>query len=279
MAELRIPPDGLAVFIDDTGHEQLAGNHTFYGLGGCAVMGSDFNRLIAGPWAIVRLLVTGNEDTPLHASTFGRTATSQQLGDVVRFFRENPFMRIAAAGTTATQVPDAIPLMRVVLETLKLRIVDVAKWMPFRSMQVVFEDNPRANRLVATYFGDFKLTADGQPIPVRCYRMPKRANNPALEVADFIANAVGGHARRTLVQKKSGFGKDFKAIFHDIDGRLVSFMGIETVTETLLSRASDGARGVVTGKARAARCGRGDGTLCREKSSRASSSHKVGQRP
>ena len=60
--------------------------------------------------------------------------------------------------------------------------------------------------------------------------MPKSAKEPALEV-NFIANAIGGHARHTLVDKKPGFRKDFRAIFHGVDRRLVSFIGIERVDE------------------------------------------------
>jgi len=32
-----IDPDTLLFMLDDTGHETLAGNHTFYGLGGIAL--------------------------------------------------------------------------------------------------------------------------------------------------------------------------------------------------------------------------------------------------
>ena len=99
MDQLILEPDGLYVFVDDTGHERLAGQD-FYGLGGCAFMGAEYDRLIRGPWSLVRFVVNGDIDAPLHASDFGRTATPQQTREVVRFFREKPFMRIATAGAT-----------------------------------------------------------------------------------------------------------------------------------------------------------------------------------
>lgn len=230
MSQLTLLPETLYVFVDDTGHEHLAGS-SFYGLGGCAVLGRDYERLIAGPWSLVRLVVMGDEHAALHAADFGRSATPHQLEDVVRFFREKPFMRLGAAGAVTTVLPDDIPLMQTVLGSLKLRIIEVAKWTPFTAIKVIFEANQRANRLVRRYFGDFRVTAEDKEVPVDCYFMPKSAKEPALEVADFIANAIGGHARHTLVDKKPGFRKDFRAIFHGVDPRLVSFIGIERVEE------------------------------------------------
>ena len=64
-------------------------------------------------------------------------------------------------------------------------------------VEPIFEANQRANKLVQRYFGDFRVTADDKEVPVDWYFMPKSAREPALEVADFIANAIGGHARHT----------------------------------------------------------------------------------
>jgi hypothetical protein len=228
MTNLTLQPDCLYVFIDDTGHEHLAGSD-FYGLGGCAVMGRDYERLIAGPWAAVRLLAAGNEHTPLHAAPFGRKSSPQQKAAVVQYFRQQPIRRIGAAGATTTIVPEQFPLMQLVVESLKQRIVAVAKWMSFKSITVIFEDNPRANGLISAYFGDARFRLNGKEVPTDFYFLPKRAHDPALEVADFIANAIGGHARRTLVENNHRFGQDFRAIFHNIDWRGVSFMGIERV--------------------------------------------------
>jgi len=223
---LILHPHGLYVFCDDTGHEHLAGQN-FYGIGGCAVLGRDYVRLISEPWSEVRLLIEGDRRAPLHASKFGRGATPRQLDVVSRFFRERPFMRVGAAGASTTViVPKGLPLMRVVLEVLKQRIVNVAQHCHFESVTVVFENNPRANRYVQAYFADVQFRIGTREVPTECCFMPKSANECALEVADFVANAVGGHARRNLVQERDGFRMDFKAVFHSVDERLANYLGV-----------------------------------------------------
>jgi hypothetical protein len=231
-SNLVLPFDTLAIFADDTGHEHLKGC-SFYGLGACAILGSEYERLIRAPWSQVREAIHGDPAAPLHASDLTGKATREQLEKVAQFFREQPIRRLGAAGTSTTNLPDGEPLMRFVVETFKRRIVDIAKWTPFKSIIVVVESNPRANRLIEQYLGEMRVEEDGRPIPVEFYFMEKKpSHDPALEVADFIANAIGNQARFNQVDKRAGFRKDFQAIFHGVDRKLVSFMGIEKVEIT-----------------------------------------------
>jgi hypothetical protein len=43
--ELKITNDPLLVFIDDTGHEAFKGSHSYYGLGGCVLLGAGYEWL------------------------------------------------------------------------------------------------------------------------------------------------------------------------------------------------------------------------------------------
>jgi hypothetical protein len=231
MSNLTLPPQAACVFVDDTGHEHLAGA-SFYGLGACAVLVCEYDRLIRTPWSDVRHVINGDPMVPLHASDLTGRATREQLQHIARFFRKQPFGRLGAAGTSTTILPDGEPLMRFVIEVLKLRIMDVLKWMPFTSIVIIFESNPRANQLVEQYFGDVRFQVDGKNIPAEFYFMPKSSGDLGLEVADFIANAIGNQARFRQIDKMPGFRKDFQSIFHDIDPKLTSFMGIEKVEIT-----------------------------------------------
>ena len=225
------------MFVDDTGHEALVPGHAVYGLGGCAVMENDLDRLIRQPWREVRKAVTGSPDTPLHASEFSQGARREDIEAVAKFFREQPFARLGSIITIkSTLAPDLGPVPTIA-KTLQARMVDIAQWTPFKELKVIFEASERAGPLIQAAFSDFSLAEDGRPIPVECYFMPKSANEPALEVADFIMHAVGRQARQNLKQR-GVFVPDFKAVFQSVDQKLVSFIEIESVVKNEASPAS-----------------------------------------
>jgi hypothetical protein len=235
-------PDGcLAVFVDDTGHEALVKGHPVYGLGGCAVMGRDFERVIWQPWREVRRRVTGSPDTPLHASEFSRFATQENIEAVADFFRSQPFARIGAIISIETKLANDLGPVATIAAVLQKRIVDIARWTPFDSLAIIFESSERADPLIQDAFQGFAIAEAGKPIPVDFYLMPKSAGEPALEVADFIMHAVGRQVRKNLARRE-GFALDYQAVFHSVDQRLVSYMEVGSVTPTWKSWIRTGAR-------------------------------------
>jgi hypothetical protein len=225
---LTIADQSLVVFVDDTGHEALVSGHPVYGLGGCAVMAGNLDRLIRHPWHEVRRKVTGSADTPLHAAAFARTATPEQIEAVAAFFRTEPFARIGATVSVATRMIGDLGPVNAIAGVLKNRIVDIAWWTRFSEVNVIFEASERADRHIEAAFQDFRLEEGGAQIPVECYFMPKAAHDPALEVADFIMHAVGRQARRRI-EGKEGFAPDFAAVFHGQDPKRGSFMDVSEV--------------------------------------------------
>jgi hypothetical protein len=226
--DLILPNDCLTVFVDDTGHEALVKGHPVYGLGGCAIVAADLDRVIRNPWREVRRKVTGSPDTPLHASSFGQKASQDQIRSVSEFFGANPFSRFGAIVSTTTTFADEMDAVSTIAGVLKNRIIDIAKWWAFRELKVIFESSERADRLIEGAFENFQLQENGRPIPVECYFMPKRAGDAAIEVADFVMHAVGRQARRKL-QGRDGFAPDFAAVFHTVDRKLISFIEVDKV--------------------------------------------------
>ncbi len=228
MTQLLLNDRSLVVFVDDTGHERLVKDHPVYGLGGCAIMASDLDRIVRQPWREVRKFVKGSENEPLHACKFWRRATEKQKKVVSSFFTY-PFFRFGAILSINTQYSQDIEIIEIIAKTLQSRIRDIAKWTRFEELHVIFESSERANDLIQKEMQDFGLQEDGKSIPIECYFMSKSACDPALEVADFVMYAVQRQARRKLGFKESG-RNNFSSVFHSVDRRLVSYMDIDKVS-------------------------------------------------
>jgi hypothetical protein len=225
---LKILPNSLVVFVDDTGHEELKQkDHPVYGLGGCAVMAENLDTLLVQPWRNVRQNILGSPDTPLHASEFAQIAKPEQIATIVKFFRSQPFCRLGAIMTNDTTTADGMNGIKTIANTLMNRIVDIAKWTPFTKIYIIFESSKRANPLIERAFQGYNFYEDDKPIPIECFFMPKSEHHPALEVADFIVHAVGRQARHAV--KGNDFLPDFKAVFHEVDEKLVSYMKVDKV--------------------------------------------------
>ncbi len=230
MTNLVLPDRCLAVFVDDTGHEALVEGQPVYGLGGCAALGHDLDRLVRAPWREVRRQITGSSNAPLHASQFRPFATPENIEVVVRFFRNNPFARIGAIISTNTVLADEFGTVPTIAMTLQRRIAEVASWTAFESIAVILESSQRANRLIEQALQDFRveIKEDDKPVPIEFYFMEKKHGEPALEVADFVMHAVGRQARQNL-KKRGDFVPDFRAVFHGVDRKLFSFSELSSV--------------------------------------------------
>jgi hypothetical protein len=225
---LTLPDGSLVIFVDDTGHEALVPGQPVYGLGGCAVMSEHLNAIIRQPWQEVRRKVTGSPNTPLHASEFSRGAKPDDIEAVARFFHKQPFARLGAIISINTKLLQDHGPVPTIAKVLQNRIVDIARTTPFKELHAIFEASQRADPLVEDAMQGFGLEENGNPIPVECYFMPKSAGEPALEVADFIMQAVGRQARHNITQR-GVFLPDFAAVFHSVDRRLTSFIEVDSV--------------------------------------------------
>ena len=222
--ELILSADSLAVFVDDTGDELLQDPfQKVFGLGGCAVMGSNLDKVIRQPWREVRREIAGSPDKPLHATDVH--PSSEQIETISSFFKTQPFARFGAICSVETDLDRDLAPLIVTVETLKRRILEILKWQPFRSVEIVFEHSQRLAQKIEAAFAGFSLEENGQSINVGLSWLPKAAHEPALEVADFLANTIGTQVRHRIANKP-GFAKNFAAFFQHPGRRLVSFIDI-----------------------------------------------------
>ena len=230
--DLVLPPQSLVVFIDDTGHEDLANGHLVYGLGGCAVLGSRLDWDIRQPWRELRKAVLGDYGAPMHASEITRFIDRKKMAVIGSFFEVVPFMRIAVALTVKTEMPDLVERLQVMAPCLIQRIIEILNWTPAQSVSIIFESNERNNAEILRYFSNITIGEEGNNIPIELYFMPKSANEPGLEIADFIMHSVHGLARNRAEGGDGYHRLDFKSAFQSVGPKLASFMLMDKITYT-----------------------------------------------
>jgi len=154
--------------------------------------------------------------------------TQNQIDAITSFFTSQHIARIAVTITSITKLHQDLSTVELVSKALLNRIADVAKWTQFGQLAVVIESSERADPLLQAALKDLRLEDDGKVIPAQIYFMPKSAQEPALEVADFLAHTAGAQAK-WRVDGKSGFRRDYKAMFQSVDPKLVSRFDIDLV--------------------------------------------------
>lgn len=217
----------LFIAIDDTGHEEFKDpNYQVFGIGGCAFLVRDYQRLIETPWNYICASHFQDVQRPMHACDL--QPTKEQIEVLNKFFESFEFFRIAVTASINTNKEIDNDFIDIVGSCLLQRICEVGKWAEFDRVFVLFEESDRIqNRVMRSMHGK-KLIRDGIEIDIELGVMPKSACFPPLEVADFIVHTAGAQTQ-SRISGKQGFRKDFGEIFRSIDKRLVSFMDITKV--------------------------------------------------
>jgi hypothetical protein len=209
--EIKPRVDDLLVFVDDTGHETFAGNQGYYGLGGCVVTGLAYEH-VKTKWREVRQAINGDPDTPLHGSDVTANPKAESFAAISAFFEDRSFARVAATTTKSVWVPANMHPCVPVMGQLAKEIEAIAALVPCRRVWIILESSDRADPVVKRCFGQLASIVTAQALPVEHWFMPKSANEPGLEVADFIVSAAGSEVQRRL-RGKSGHAPDFNDVF------------------------------------------------------------------
>jgi hypothetical protein len=223
--ELKIRNDWLLLFLDETGHETFAGNHPYYAVGGCGTLGANY-EVVKAQWKELRRTVNGDPETPLHAADLDYTP--ENLAAVTQFFTSRDFARFAVAATNKTNFAVDLHAMAAVMGMLKQHIARLVSVLPCTTVALIFESSERGDPLVRQHFGELGLLEEERPLPtVHCF-MPKSANEPGLEIADFVASAAGTQAR-FYHRGRTDFAKDYQAVFHKFPSPFSQFFHIAEV--------------------------------------------------
>jgi hypothetical protein len=226
----EIPDSYLLVAIDETGHEHPDPHHPAFGLGGCAFPAGMYAEWIQDPWRRLKASYFGSPDIPLHAADL--RPNDQQAEALGAFFRQGPFGRIAVLTSVGTSKPDSLPDYQLVANGVLERTARLVRHFGCNGAVLIHEESTRTDRLAATYFGgDSLVDSSGQRLPLLKFRMPKSANEPFLEVGDFVMHTAGSQVRAALAGKEWGTRKDFQAVFRTTPEELGQFFEILTAKD------------------------------------------------
>lgn len=214
--ELKLPVRSMAIFIDETGNEDLGDpkNPTF-GRGGCGCLHPAYKELIKKPWRRLKRERLGGANKPFHATDFEQTRpTLRQISGINRFVAR-PFWRFAVMLDARTELPEGVDAHKAISLMTTAYVSRVVAKSDVDVVALIFEGSERGDSLVER---DFDLaTMDlrnivGQRVAVEGCFMQKNSMEPGLEVADLIAHTAGRQRRHEL-SGKAGHVKDFQQTY------------------------------------------------------------------
>lgn len=223
---LDVPDSSLSVGVDDTGNENFSDKkHPVFGLGGCAVMAKDYFRFLDDPWHYMKETYFGGAEQKLHASEL-KKPTIEQLNALKYFFSKFPFFRFAVMAAKTLENQTIETNLHLVCHSVLQRVAEFAKWVQPTEIVIIAENSDRIQKYLLKHFSAYRIGNGEIEIQPRVLLASKEVRVTCVEVADFVIHPAGAQVRNRLRGFKdinSIIRKDFDAVFHNIDSKLVSY--------------------------------------------------------
>ncbi|CAG0964536.1 hypothetical protein FLAV_00887 [Flavobacteriales bacterium] len=229
--QIELGENTLVFALDDTGHEEFKDrDYQIYGIGGCAFLVKDYQRLIEIPFNYTCSKYFPDLKRPFHTTDVIRTITKEQIEALNHLFQKFMFFRIANIITSKTDNRADIENIRLTTGTIVNSIKTISEQAEFDRIFVICEDSERTGVKVMNGLFGYKISNGVKTFDIELGLMPKKSCSPALEIADLIIHTAGRQTRHRL-SGKTKFLPDFESVFKSIDNRLISFMELTRVVD------------------------------------------------
>ena len=235
---LLIKPRSLVVFIDETGSEDYGDpNFPVFGYGGCAIIGADYDKILAKPWKRLKRARFGGANKPFHTVAFQKSKlTLAQINSINRFVKK-PFFRFATISRIDTARPKSIDPHKAVAQATIIKVRNIVSRNDAASVDLVFEDTERNREAIRqdfnpNYLDNLRIENSlGAPVEFNGYFLSKESCTPGLEVADLVVHTAGRQERLKLKPNPHRkFQPDFIEVFQGINPEYVDFISADSVT-------------------------------------------------
>jgi hypothetical protein len=209
---LKLPPNSLLIFVDETGNEDLSDpNNPTFGRGGCGALFTEYNLRISNPWKRLKRERLGGATKRFHAADFEQTRPSMRQIHGINNFMARPFWRFATMCDARTDLPPGIDAHKAIsLVTIQYFSRLVAK-LDVDVVALIFEGSERGDSLVQRDYElapiDFR-NVWGRRVEVEGCLMPKSSLEPGRPDRAHCGKAASPRDRW-----KAGSYKDFEKTY------------------------------------------------------------------
>lgn len=221
MPSLTYGAADLLVFVDDTGVGELSASHPVFGLGGCALLGADYDVLKAMWTTLRRDAFELAEDKIFHASEVLRRLTDDQVAKVTDLLGRSQPRKFAQVVTQKSSISGGSEkALMAVIRGISSEVQRLFCSHSLQNVHWVFEHSDRLCRAMFTtsqicYFPAINVqNSIHRNINNDFSFMRKYAKEPGLELADLIIFIVGCYYRDPDPRKITSF-RQIMAMFSD----------------------------------------------------------------
>ncbi len=209
-------PDDLLIFVDDTGDGKRS--QPVFGLGGCAVLGADYEVLKAEWKQLRRYIFKLSDDEIFHASCVLSSVSAKQLTSVTDFLNKSQPYKFASIVTQRSIIPDE--LFSVVAGVNDLvgelcgGLSPCAHWIiehSDRLCRTLERIGLQTGHTLHYHTPEFDPN-QGKPNNYSYY-MKKSVKEVGLEMSDLVIFLVGRHYRDQLAGRPSRYLDQISAMF------------------------------------------------------------------